>query len=294
MLRVMNRDRTVRISLARSTILVEEARRRQNTTPTASAALGRTLTAAVMMGLDLKDGGSITLRINGGGPLGTILAVAESDGTVRGYVGNPSVDLPEKSRGKLDVGGAVGTAGFLEVVRDMGLKSVFTGSVPLQSGEIAEDLAYYFTMSEQIPSLVSLGVLVEPDGTISGAGGLFVQAMPGAEPDLLREIEERALKVGPVSHLVKEAELADIIGDIMGDIPYDIIDQIPIYFRCKCSREKVASIAMALEEEDVQKALEDQGCLEVWCNFCGEVYCLSTEEVESIRQRNDSRESPLN
>lgn len=282
MLRVMDRERTVRVSLARSTSLVEEARVRQNATPTASAALGRTLTAAVMMGLDLKGEESITLRIHGGGPLGAILAVAESDGTVRGYVGDPGVDLPEKSRGKLDVGGAVGADGFLEVVRDMGMKSPFTGRVPLLSGEIAEDLAYYFSISEQIPSLVSLGVLVEPGGTVSGAGGLFVQAMPGAGDELLRIIENRVLKAGPISHLVK-GELITVIEKIMGETPFDIIGKKEVTFRCRCNLDKVVSIVSALEEEDIQKALESQGCLEVCCNFCGEVYSFSEKEIQLMR-----------
>ena len=282
MLRVMDRDRMVRVSVARTTALVEEARVRQDAAPTAAAALGRSLTAAVMMGLDLKDEESITLRINGGGPLGNILAVAESDGTVRGYVGNPDVNLPEKYRGKLDVGGAVGTAGFLEVVRDMRLRSPFTGRVPLQSGEIAEDLAYYFTLSEQIPSLVSLGVLIEPGGTVSGAGGLFVQAMPGAGDYLLKSLEEQVIKAGPISNLVQD-NLITLVEKIMGETPFDILDKKEVAFRCRCNLDKVVSIVMALEEDDIQKALESQGCLEICCNFCGEIYTFSEKETHLMR-----------
>lgn len=282
MLRVMDRDRMIRISLARTTSLVEEARARQEAAPTAAAALGRTLTAAVMMGLDLKDEESITLRINGGGPLGTILAVAESDGTVRGYVSNPEVNLPEKYQGKLDVGGAVGTDGFLEVVRDMRLRSPFTGRVPLQTGEIAEDLAYYFTLSEQIPSLVSLGVLIEPGGTVSGAGGLFVQAMPGATETLLSTVEERVLAAGPISNLI-QGDLVALMERIMGEIPFDILETKEVSFRCRCNLEKVVSIVSALDEDDIQKALEYQGCLEICCNFCGEVYTFSEKETRLMR-----------
>ncbi|MGI6548993.1 MAG: Hsp33 family molecular chaperone HslO [Syntrophomonadales bacterium] len=284
MLRAMDRERMVRISVARTTALVEEARVRQDAAPTAAAALGRALTAAVMMGLDLKDEESITLRINGGGPLGTILAVAESDGTVRGYVSNPEVNLPEKYRGKLDVGGAVGTDGFLEVVRDMRLRSPFTGRVPLQSGEIAEDMAYYFTLSEQIPSLVSLGVLIEPGGKVSGAGGLFVQAMPGASDELLKYLEERVLEIGPISNLV-QGDLVNLVERIMGDIPFDLLDKREVAFRCQCNMDKVVSIVAALEEEDIQKALESQGCLEICCNFCGEVYTFSEKETRLMRGR---------
>lgn len=283
MLRVMDRERMVRISAARTTALVEEARVRQGTSPTASAALGRALTAAVMMGLDLKDDESITLRINGGGPLGTVLAVAESDGTVRGYVGNPGVDLPEIYRGKLNVGGAVGTEGFLEVIRDMRLRSPFIGRVPLQSGEIAEDLAYYFTLSEQIPSLVSLGVLIAPGGKVEGAGGLFVQAMPGAGDELLRVLEERVLEAGPISSLVKW-DLVRLVETIMEDIPFDILDKREVYFRCRCSPDKVSSIVTALSDEDIQVALASQGCLEIYCNFCGEVYTFGEDETRQLRE----------
>lgn len=285
MLRVMDRDRMVRVSLARTTALVEEARVRQDAAPTAAAALGRTLTAAVMMGLDLKNDESITLRINGGGPLGTILAVAESDGTVRGYVGEPGVNLPEKYRGKLDVGGAVGTDGFLEVVRDMRLRSPFTGRVPLRSGEIAEDLAYYFILSEQIPSLVSLGVLVEPGGTVSGAGGLFVQAMPGVGGEWLSTLEERVMNVGPISHII-QGDLDKLVRRIMGEIPFDILDTKEVSFRCRCNLDKVVSIVAALEEDDIQKALESQGFLEICCNFCGETYTFSEKETRLMRVRN--------
>jgi molecular chaperone Hsp33 len=242
------------------------------------------LTAAVMMGLDLKSEGSITLRIKGGGPLGVILAVAESDGTVRGYVGEPEVDLPEKTKGKLDVGGAVGTDGYLEVVRDMGLKSPFTGRVPLRTGEIAEDLAYYFYLSEQIPSLVSLGVVIEPGGKVSGAGGLFVQAMPEAGDELLQVLEKRVLQAGPVSSLVQGDELITVVEKIMGDTPFDIIDEKEVAFRCRCSLDKVKAIVSALEEEDIQKALESQGYLEVCCNFCGEEYRFSEKEVQIMRE----------
>ena len=166
----MNHEKTVRVLLANTTRLVDEARKRHGTTPTATAALGRVLTVAVMMGSDLKGQESVTVRINGGGPLGTILAVAEADCTVRGYVDEPGAEVPEKNQRKLDVGKAVGTDGYLEVVKDLGLKSPFGGTVPLVSGEIAEDMAHYFTFSEQIPSLVALGVYVERDRTVGAAG----------------------------------------------------------------------------------------------------------------------------
>lgn len=285
MIRAMDKDRTVRVMLARTTELVETARIRQYTSPTATAALGRVLTATVMMSLELKSEESITVRVKGGGPLGTILAVGESDGTVRGYVANPDVDIPEKAPGKLDVGGAVGTDGFIEVVRDMGLRSPFTGSSPLVSGEIAEDLAHYFMVSEQIPSLVSLGVLVERDHTVAGAGGLFVQAMPEADYEMLEKIEVNIAEMGSISNLVKlHDDIEGIIAQIFSGIGnYDIIDKRKVDFSCRCSTEKIVSIISALEEEDIQKALEDQGYLEAVCNFCNEIYRFSPNEVKIIR-----------
>ncbi len=284
MIRAMDKNRKVRVLLARTTDLAEEARRRQEATPTAAAALGRALTGAVMMGLDLKGEESLTLRIDGGGPAKVIIAVAESDGTVRGYIGDPGVDLPEKRPGKLNVGEAVGIDGFLEVVRDMRIGQPFTGRVPLVSGEIAEDLAYYFTMSEQIPSLVSLGVLIERDRTVRAAGGLIIQAMPGVEGDLLERIESNVISAGPISDLVRNHSLDTILNLVFGDILYDVIDQKEVAFRCRCNLEKVISVVSALEEEDINKALEDQGCLEVCCNFCNEIYCFTDKEIKLLRQ----------
>lgn len=284
MLRIMDKDRTLRASLARTSVLAEEARMRQNAGPVAAAALGRTLTGAVMMGLDLKGDESLTLRINGGGPLGSIVAVAESDGTVRGYVGNPDIELPEKSIGKLDVGQAVGVNGYLEVVRDMRISQPFIGRVPLVSGEIAEDLASYFSRSEQIPSLVSLGVLIETNCTVASSGGLFVQAMPGSDPLILEQVENNVFKAGPISHLVQDKGLDSILDQIMAGIPYDIIEERKVSYSCRCSQEKVLSIISALEDEDIEIALEDQGCLEICCNFCGEVYRFSEKEVVLFRK----------
>jgi len=286
MIRAMDKNRRVRVLLARTTELAEEARRRQDSTPTSTAALGRVLTGAVMMGLDLKGEESLTLRVDGGGPAKVILAVAESDGSVRGYIGNPEVDLPEKRPGKLDVGGAVGIDGFLEVVRDMRIGMPFTGRVPLVSGEIAEDLAYYFTMSEQIPSLVSLGVLIERDRTVKAAGGLIIQAMPGVEDDLLARIEGNVFSADPISDLINNYNLPTILNLVFGETSYDVIDEKKVSFRCRCNLKKVLSVVSALEEEDINKALEDQGRLEVCCNFCSEIYCFTDKEVRLLRQVN--------
>jgi molecular chaperone Hsp33 len=284
-IRAMNQEKTVRVLLANTTRLVDEARERHGTTPTATAALGRVLTAAVMMGSDLKGQESVTVRVNGGGPLGTILAAAGADCTVRGYVDEPGAEVPEKYRGKLDVGKAVGTDGYLEVVKDLGLKSPFGGTVPLASGEIAEDMVHYFTFSEQVPSLVALGVYVERDRTVGAAGGLIIQALPGADDTLLGIIEEKATSLGPITGLLRQEDaLEDIMHLVMEDIPYQIIDERAAAFRCKCSQEKINSIAAALSQEDIEQACADRGLLEITCNFCNQVYQLTPAEIEEIKK----------
>lgn len=281
--RAMNEEKNVRLLLARTTRLVEEARRRHHTTPTATAALGRVLTAAVMIGADIKGAETVTLRVNGGGPLGTLLAVACGDGTVRGYVAEPAVDVPEKWPGKLDVGSAVGNNGHLEVIKDLGLKNPFTGTVPLVSGEIAEDLAYYFTLSEQIPSLVALGVYVERDHSVGAAGGLIIQAMPGANDEVLRLIEDRVQHLGPITGLLRQEQLETVVDVVFQGIAHEVIDSKPLAFRCRCNRERVTSIIAALSDEDIHQALKTRGKLEVTCNFCNEAYDFTAEDVARIR-----------
>lgn len=291
-LKGINDDKTIKVVAARTTNLVQEASRRHRTSPLASAALGRVLTGALLLGLDLKGRESVTVRINGGGPAGTILAVAEGDGTVRGYITEPDVDLPEKSPGKLDVGSAVGTDGLLEVVRDLGLKSPFIGAVHLISGEIAEDIAYYLSYSEQVSSLVSLGVLVDRDRSVKAAGGILVQALPGADEALLEKIEQNIERLGPISSLIDSGTpLEHILRDIYGDIPFTIIEERKVAFQCKCSREKVEAVLKMLEPEDIEKALETQGRVEIRCNFCNETYYYTEQEVMDIRNRQLSSES---
>lgn len=291
-LKGINDDKTIKVVAARTTNLVQEASRRHRTSPLASAALGRALTGALLLGLDLKGRESVTVRINGGGPAGTILAVAEGDGTVRGYITEPDVDLPEKSPGKLDVGSAVGTDGLLEVVRDLGLKSPFIGAVHLISGEIAEDIAYYLSYSEQVSSLVSLGVLVDRDRSVKAAGGILVQALPGADEALLEKIEQNIERLGPISSLIDSGTpLEHILRDIYGDIPFTIIEERKVAFQCKCSREKVEAVLKMLEPEDIEKALETQGRVEIRCNFCNETYYYTEQEVMDIRNRQLSSES---
>ncbi|MDD4802671.1 MAG: Hsp33 family molecular chaperone HslO [Syntrophomonas sp.] len=283
LLKVVDNAKNFRVFLARTTSLVEEAHQRHGTSATSSAALGRVLTAAVMMGSDLKGVNDVlTLRINGNGPAGTVLATADSQGGVRGLIANPQADLPSRGNDKLAVGDLVGTDGELEVIKDLGMKQPFTGRVALVSGEIAEDLAQYFLMSEQIPSLVSLGVLVNTDLSVQAAGGLFVQALPGAGHDALEKIENNIMALGPISSVINANEkLEDIVELIMSGIEYTVVGEEEISFRCNCSREKLLDVLCGLDINEISN--EESDDIEVHCNFCQEFYCFTPQEIESIK-----------
>lgn len=267
--------------VARTTELVEEARKMHATSPTATAALGRALTGAILMAATLKDGQSLTLHVRGEGPLGGIVAVAVP-GKVKGYVGEPETDLPLRSDGKLDVGRAVGK-GTLDVVKDLGLKEPYRGSVPLVSGEIGEDLAYYFTVSEQKPSAVGLGVLVEPDGKVRGAGGYLLQLLPGAEEEIAAALEKNIAALGPVSAPFAQGETPEaILNLLLKDFDYKIHERQPVSYACDCSRERLQDILLALGKEELQKLLEEQGGAEARCAFCNRVYRFTKEEVSGL------------
>lgn len=247
-IKVIDQDKNIRLFLARTTNLVEEARQRHNTSATAAAALGRVMTAAVMMASDLKGlEDSLTIRVKGNGPAGTIIATADTCGGVRGFITNPTADLPETAFGKLAVGELVGTQGFLEVVKDLGLKQPFSGHIELVSGEIAEDLAHYFLVSEQVPALVSLGVLVAPNLNVQAAGGLIVQAMPGARDEILKIIEDNILRSGTISSLMDSYDsLEEIVPMIMEGVDYEIIENNYLQFQCKCNRDKLLGVLRAV------------------------------------------------
>jgi molecular chaperone Hsp33 len=281
LLKAIDRDKQVRVTIAHSTGLVEEARRRHNTSATASAALGRVLTAALIMGSDLKNKkDALTLRVNGDGSAGPIVASVDSVGNGRAFISNPGADLPSRYSGKLAVGELVGKGGYLEVIKDTGLKQPFVGRVNLVSGEIAEDLSSYFLLSEQIPALVSLGVLVNPDLSIKAAGGLIIQAMPGADDVILEKIENNVLQMDSISVVMScSSDLESVLADIMGDIAYDVIAERPLAFKCTCGRERLATILANLTQEELEETIEQTGKLEVSCNFCGEVYQFSKQEI---------------
>lgn len=285
-LKVMERDQNVRLYVARTTALVQEAHRRHGTSATASAALGRVMTAAVMMASDLKgEKDSLTLRIEGNGPAGIVMATADSHGGVRGFIANPCADVPASKAGKLAVGELIGRDGFLEVIRDMGLKQPFTGRTPLVSGEIAEDLAHYYLVSEQIPSLISLGVLVGPDLDVQAAGGIFVQALPEAREEILEMIEKNIFGMGNLSNaLVSYPSLEDMLRVIMQGMEYDIVGEQEIGFRCTCSWERLGNIIGKMSADQLALEPECQG-LEVVCEFCRERYQYSLQELETLGKK---------
>lgn len=270
----------IRAFAAVTTILADEARRRHSLYPIASAALGRTMTAALLMASNLKTAETITIRIRGTGPLQQVVADARADGSVRGYVDNPQVDIP-LTNGKLAVGQAIG-AGFIHVTRFTGLKDPFTGSVPLVSGEIAEDVTNYLLVSEQIPSTVALGVLVEPDLSVSAAGGFLVQAMPGADDEVLQQIEANIAKMPPVSQLVKAgAKPAEILAHIFAGIEYTILDESPLSFNCSCNKQRVEQILISLGHDELAE-MAAEGHAELACHFCSKQYQFSKHELNNI------------
>lgn len=285
LLKIIDDGKNVRVWLARTTNLVEEARQRHQASATATAALGRAITAAVMMGSDLKsDHDLLSMRINGNGPGGTIIATADRHGYVKGLIGNPQADLPSRSPGKLAVGDLVGQEGYLEIIKDLGLKHPFEGRVQLVSGEIAEDLAQYFVQSEQIPALVSLGVLVDTDLHVLAAGGLIVQALPSADEAVLEKLENNILSLGQLSQLIFVNEnLEDITAAIMQGMGYSILDKMDLAFRCNCNRERLGVILAGLSEQELQEAAENNKDIEAVCNFCKTVYAFSPEEINALK-----------
>lgn len=263
-----------------TTNLTDEARRRHNCFPVASAALGRTMTAALLLAANLKTEESLTIRISGNGPLREVIADAYAEGKVRGYVKNPHVDLPLKGV-KLDVGRAVGE-GHIYVTRFTGLKQPFTGSAPLLSGEIAEDVTNYLLVSEQTPSSVSLGVLVEPNMSVSAAGGFMVQALPGANEKTLDIIEKNISNMPPVSQIVKNGKSAhDMIEMIFEGLSKTIYEPMELAFSCPCSRERVCNMLISLGQEELSDMISE-GKAEVCCHFCGEKYNFNKADLENL------------
>ncbi len=287
----LTNDGALRVYAAVTTSLVSEAQRLHNTYPVATAALGRTLTAAAMMGAMLKnDTGSITLQFKGDGPLGTILAVTTAKSEVRGYVANPDVDLPLKQNGKLDVGAGVGKNGFLNVVRDSGVSSQpYTGQVELVTGEIAEDLTYYYAISEQIPTAMALGVLVDVDLSAKAAGGFIIQLMPGSGLDdekIIGTIEAHLKTIPSVSEMIHSGIDAEgIIAKIMGELEYNILDERTPTYKCNCSTTRVEGALISIGAGDLQSLIDEQQEITVDCSFCDKKYVFSANDIESLLKK---------
>jgi len=264
-----------------STGIVDEISKRHQMTPTTTAALGRTMSAGLMMGAMLKGEEKLTIMIKGGGPIGQIVVDANAKGEVRGYVANPQADLPLNAVGKLDVAGVVGTEGYISVVKDLGLKKPYSGSVPLISGELAEDFTYYFATSEQTPSAVGLGVLVGVDYAVTSAGGFVIQLLPGLKEDEISLIEQLLSKVEPVSALLEQGlDLEQILQRIVPDV--EVLEEMNVYFRCQCSRERVEQTLISLGRDELEQILEEDGKSEVVCHFCNEHYTFDEEDLKSI------------
>jgi molecular chaperone Hsp33 len=264
--------------------MVEKARQAHNTSPVATAALGRLLTAGSMMGIMMKGEKDIlTLQVKAGGPLGGITVTADSKGNVKGYVNNPEVILPANSKGKLDVATAVGV-GFMNVIKDMGMKEPYVGQTVLQTSEIAEDLTYYFATSEQVPSSVGLGVLMEHDNTVKQAGGFIIQLMPFAEEEIVNQLEANLAEITSVTSLLDDGLTPEkILEKILGDFKdLEIMDKIPTQFHCNCSRERIEKVIISIGKKDIQEMIDDGEDIEVNCHFCNTHYKFNVDELKQI------------
>ena len=282
MVRAVDRQGRFRVVAAVTTNTAEEARKRHDTWPIASAALGRALTAGLLLGSNLKGDDLLTLRIQGDGPLRGILVSANGAGEVRGYVLEPHVDLPSEPSGKLPVGAGVGK-GLLHVTRDLGLKEPFTGCVELVSGEIGEDTAQYLLVSEQTPSAVSLGVLVGVDAKVRASGGLMLQLFPGAEEELLSHLEQNVSSLPPISSLIDSGlSPEEIVLKAVNGLPLLFLEQNPVSFNCRCTKERTKDILASLGAQDLTALIKEQGFAEVRCHFCGEKYLFSPADLSDI------------
>lgn len=283
MVRATAAGERVRALATVTTETVEDARIRHATSATATAALGRSLTAAALLTAGLKDGQSVTLRVLGDGPAGGIITQADAAGRVRGYVMNPQADLPATPARKLDVGGLVGRNGTLHVTRDLGMRTPYYGSAPLVSGEIAEDLAAYFARSEQVPSAVALGVLVGRDLRVLAAGGLCVQALPGADPDVVARVESRLRALPPITDLVAAGQTPEqLMTAALDGLTSDGFAAGPVTFTCQCSRRRVEDMLSVLGIDELESLLAQEGQAEVTCRFCGDRYVLNEDEVRAL------------
>ena len=282
-IRAVSKDGFVKISVVTARDAVQRANAIHHCSPTAIAALGRSLCAASMLGDLLKEeNGTLTLRISGGGGLGSIIAVSDSDGNVRGMVSNPAFDLPTRPDGKLDVGGAVGKDGMLTVSRDIGLREPYVGSTELVSGEIAEDLSAYLVESEQIPAACGLGVLVDTDHSVKAAGGFLVQLMPGAPEELITRLEDNIFMMDQLTTILSEDGVDAVAAQVLRGMEPETLERIPVSYRCSCSRERISAALRSCGAGELRSMAADGEPIEVTCQFCDHVYSFAPQELLSL------------
>lgn len=283
-------DGQVRVSAVNATEVVQQAQKKHDTWSASSAALGRMLVGSLLLGSDIKDDAKITVQIDGGGPAGKVIAVADGEGHVKGYAQNPHVSLDLNVQGKIDVRGAVGAEGPFTVIKDLGLKDPFTGQVPIVSGEIAEDFTYYLAYSEQTPSAVALGVLVDTDESIINAGGYMIQLMPGVEEETIEKVEKAVSETPQVTELLSDGLTpADIVHRLFGEENVKLLDDREVAFQCDCSKDRFAGGLATLGKDEITAIIEEDGQAEVVCQFCNSKYHFSEEDLEAIQAEASSK-----
>ena len=286
MIRATAADGQIRAFAATTKEMVETAKNAHNTSPIATAALGRLMTAAAMMGSDLKgEGELLTLRIEGDGPIGGLLVTADGKGDVKGYAFNPDVMLPPNAQGKLDVGGSLGL-GVLSVIKDIGLKEPYVGQTQLITGEIAEDLTYYFATSEQVPSSVALGVLMNKDNTVRQAGGFIIQLLPGASDEIIDRLEAKLSGISSITSLLDAGKTPEeILTDILGEFGLEILKKLPVQFHCDCERSRVEKAIISIGRKEIQDMIDEEKEIEVNCQFCNKHYKFSVDELGEMLKK---------
>lgn len=284
--RAITKDGFFKISAVVSTETVEQSRKFHNSSPVATAALGRLLTAGLLMGGELKeDNAKLTLQMSGDGPLGRVIVSANSKGEVKGYAENPQIDMPLNEKGKLDVGGAIGK-GTLSVIKDLGLKEPYIGQVAIQTGEVGDDLAYYFMQSEQVPSVVALGVLVDRDFSVKCAGGFIIQVMPECNDESLTMLENSIAGIMSVTEMLSQGmDGVDMIKYAMLGFDTEILEESEVGYVCDCSRERMERAIVSLGKAEIDAIIKEQGQAEIVCSFCNKPYVFNTEELEAMRDR---------
>ena len=293
LIRCITSDGAVMATAIDSTEIVATAEQLHKTSAVVTAALGRLLTAASMMGNMLKGkDDTITVKIDGGGPAGAVTAVADSGGFVRGYAVNPVVEIPLKENGKLDVSGAIGTNGNVFVIKDLGLKEPYNGFVPIVSGEIAEDITSYYATSEQIPTVCALGVLVNPDLTVKKAGGYIIQLLPAADESTICRLEENLKTARPVTEQLDEGkDILDIVKSILDGFRVEVLDENEVGYKCRCSRERTEKTIASLNTSELESIAEEEEAVEIKCSFCGKTYVFNREEIQKIINQKKSKKT---